>query len=395
VTRVLLLTGKGGVGKTTIAAATAVHAARAGHRVLLTSTDPAHSLADVLGVPLGDTPRAVEPGLDAQQLDAQARLEAHWSDVRAFLVGMLHAGGLGEVQAEELMLLPGLDELFALIDLQARAASGEHDVIVVDCAPTAETLRLLALPDALRWYIDRIIGPGRGLARAVAPVARAVGGFTMPDENVLGAVDRLQRDLATVHTLLRDRTRTSMRLVTNPERLALDETQRLWTSLSLFGYAVDAVVVNRVLPDVVHDPYLARWKQRHAEHLATARDTFSPLPVLVSHLHEDEPIGPDSLAELAGLLYGELDPTVVLHDAPGPSVETSDEGWVLRLALPLATREDVDVARRGSDLHVRAGGTHRTVPLPARLRRCRVTGAGMHDGVLEVRFADVNPAAAS
>ncbi|MFT4744840.1 MAG: arsenite-transporting ATPase, partial [Nitriliruptoraceae bacterium] len=281
-TRVLLLTGKGGVGKTTIAAATAVHAARAGHRVLLTSTDPAHSLADVLGVPLGDTPRAVEPGLDAQQLDAQARLEAHWSDVRAFLVGMLHAGGLGEVQAEELMLLPGLDELFALIDLQARAASGDHDVIVVDCAPTAETLRLLALPDALRWYIDRIIGPGRGLARAVAPVARAVGGFAMPDENVLGAVDRLQRDLATVHTLLRDRTRTSMRLVTNPERLALDETQRLWTSLSLFGYAVDAVVVNRVLPDVVHDPYLARWKQRHAEHLATARDTFSPLPVLVS-----------------------------------------------------------------------------------------------------------------
>ncbi len=391
-TRVLLLTGKGGVGKTTIAAATAVRAARSGARVLLTSTDPAHSLADVLDQPLGDQPTAVEPRLLGQQLDAQSRLESHWGEVREFLVQVLHATGLGEVQAEELMLLPGLDELFALIDLRARVDSGEHDVVVVDCAPTAETLRLLSLPDALGWYVDRIAGPGRGIARAVAPMARAVGGLPVPDEGVLTAVDRLQDDLAAVHALLQDRTNSSIRLVTNPERVALDETVRTWTSLALFGYAVDAVVVNKVLPDVVSDPWLAQWKQRHAEHLATAERSFAPVPVLTSHLTRDEPVGVDALAAVADACYGALDPVGVLHDDPGTTVAPSEEGWVLRMALPFASREDVDLARRGSDLHVRAGSAHRTVPLPARLRRCTVTGAAMRDGVLEIRFVDPTPA---
>ncbi len=391
-TRVLLLTGKGGVGKTTIAAATAVRAARSGARVLLTSTDPAHSLADVLDQPLGDQPTVVEPRLLGQQLDAQARLESHWGDVREFLVQVLHATGLGEVQAEELMLLPGLDELFALIDLRTRVASGDHDLVVVDCAPTAETLRLLSLPDALGWYVDRIAGPGRGIARAVAPMARAVGGIPVPDEGVLSAVDRLQDDLAAVHRLLQDRSRSSIRLVTNPERVALDETVRTWTSLALFGYAVDAVVVNKVLPEVVTDPWLAQWKQRHAEHLATAERSFAPVPVLTSHLTRDEPVGADALAEVATACYGDLDPVGVLHDDPGTTVTASDEGWVLRMALPFASRDDVDLARRGSDLHVRAGSAHRTVPLPARLRRCTVTGAAMRDGVLEIRFVDPTPA---
>ncbi len=390
-TRVLLLTGKGGVGKTTIAAATAIRAARGGARVLLTSTDPAHSLADVLDQPLGDEPRPVEERLLGQQLDAQTRLEAHWGDVREFLVQVLHAAGLGEVQAEELMLLPGLDELFALIDLRTQVESGAHDVIVVDCAPTAETLRLLSLPDALGWYVERIAGPGRGLARAMAPMARAVGGVPVPDEHVLTAVDRLQEDLAAVHRLLLDRSRASIRLVTNPERVALDETVRTWTSLALFGYAVDAVVVNRVLPPAVTDPWLAQWKQRHAEHLATAQRSFAPVPVLTSHLTRDEPIGADALAELAEACYGDLDATAILHDDPGTTVDASDDGWVLRMALPFATRDDVDLARRGGDLHVRAGGAHRTVPLPARLRRCDVTGAAMRDGVLEIRFVDPAP----
>lgn len=393
--RVLLLTGKGGVGKTTIAAATAVKAARAGARVLLTSTDPAHSLADVLDRPLGDEPVAVEPNLEAQQLDAQARLEAHWSEVREFLVQVLHAAGLGEVQAEELLLLPGMDELFALIDLRARVEQGEHDLVVIDCAPTAETLRLLSLPEALQWYVDRIAGPGRGLARAVAPMARAVSGVPVPDDQVLGAVDRLQSDLAAVHGLLQDRTRSTIRLVTNPERVALDETVRTWTTLALFGYGVDAVIVNRVLPDEVDDPYLARWKQRHAEHLATAERSFAPVPVLRTPLQPDEPIGTDALVQVAEDCYGTMDPAAVLHDAPGTTVTATDDGWVLRMELPFASRDDLDLGRRGGDLHVKVAGAHRTVPLPVRLRRCDVAGAALHDGVLEVRFATRAPSRAA
>ncbi len=395
-TRVLLLTGKGGVGKTTVAAATAVRAAAAGHRVLVTSTDPAHSLADALDHPLGDDPTPVAPRLRAQQLDTQARLEQHWGVVREFVVGVLRLGGMGEVQAEELVLLPGLDELVALVELRAQVAAGTHDLVVVDCAPTADTMRLLALPDAVRWYVDRLVGPGRGLARAVAPVARAVAGTVpVPDEEVLGVVDRLREDLAATHDLLQDRRRTSIRLVTTPEKLALDETLRLSASLSLFGYAVDAVVVNRLLPAAVADPYLARWKARHAEHLAAAEVAFAPVPVLVSELAPDEPVGLDALAAVGDRCYGALDPVAVLHEQPGTSVVATEHGWVLRLPLPFTSRDEVDLGRRGPDLHVRVGGAHRTVPLPARLRRARVVGAGMRDGVLEVRFADVARAAAS
>ena len=394
-TRVLLLTGKGGVGKTTVAAATAVRAAADGHRVLLTSTDPAHSLADVLDHELGDRPVAVAERLDAQQLDAQTRLERHWGEVRDFLVEVLHTTGIGQVQAEELLLLPGLDELFALVDLRHRVEQGSHDVVVVDCAPTAETLRLLALPDAVRFYVERAVGPGGRVARAARPVARAVAGLPLPDERVLTAVDRLRDDLGAVHRLLQDATRTSLRLVTAPERLALDETVRTATTLSLFGYAVDAVVVNRLLPDAVDDPYLATWKRRHAEHLATARATFAPVPVLTLPLAADEPVGVDLLAAVAEDLYGDVDPTAVLHDGAPVRIDPDGDDFVLRIALPLATRDQVDLARRGSDLHVRVGAAKRVVPLPVRLRRCEVAGAGLRDGVLQVRFRDPAPAAAS
>ncbi|MFT5222615.1 MAG: arsenite-transporting ATPase, partial [Glaciecola sp.] len=281
-TRIVLFTGKGGVGKTTVAAATAVRAAAAGKRVLITSTDPAHSLSDAFDQPLQDGPTPIlgDVGGDgtgrllAQQIDAQARLEHHWRDVRDYLVELLAFGGVGEVQAEELVLLPGLDEIFSLIDLRKQVESGEHDLIVVDCAPTAETLRLLALPDALRWYVERMLQPGRRVAKAVRPVVNRLGGAPLPQDEVFGAVESIHADLARVHAILQDATRSTVRLVVNPERMVVAEAIRTATSLALFGYAVDAVIVNRVLPDEITDPYLAKWKLRHAEHLATIESSF-------------------------------------------------------------------------------------------------------------------------
>jgi arsenite-transporting ATPase len=199
VTRVVLFTGKGGVGKTTCAAASAAFAARRGARVLVTSTDPAHSLADAFDTPVGDRPTPVADGVDAQQIDAQTRLEAHWREIRDYLVQLLAWGGLGEVQAQELVLVPGFDELFALLDLQEQVRAGAYDLVVVDCAPTAETLRLLALPDALQWYAEKLVQPGRRVARAVRPLATRVGGVPVPEDGVFGAVDRLQQRLAAVH----------------------------------------------------------------------------------------------------------------------------------------------------------------------------------------------------
>jgi arsenite/tail-anchored protein-transporting ATPase len=394
-TRVLLFTGKGGVGKTTVAAATAARAAADGARVLVTSTDPAHSLADVFDQPLGDEPQPIADRLSAQQIDAQARLERHWRDVRDYLVELLAWGGVGEVEAEELVLLPGLDELFALIDLRRQVRAGEHDLVVVDCAPTAETLRLLALPDALRWYVDRILQPGRRVARAVRPVMSRVGGVPVPRDEVFGVVERLHGELAEVHDLLRDTDRTTVRLVVNPERMVIAEAMRTATSLSLFGYGVDAVVVNRLLPDEVTDPYLARWKARHAEHLATVRERFAPTPVLTAPLLDDELVGTDALAGLAELVYGDRDPLAVFHATRPVTVEADgDGGHVLALALEFTAREDVDLHRRGGDLHVKVAGVRRTIPLPAALRRSEVAGARFRDGVLEVRFAAPEPAVA-
>jgi arsenite/tail-anchored protein-transporting ATPase len=395
----VLFTGKGGVGKTSVAAATAVRAASRGRRVLVTSTDPAHSLADALDLPLGDRPVPVplasgDGTLAAVQIDAQERLERHWREVRDYLVALLAWGGAGDVQAEELVLLPGLDELFALVDLRAQVASGRYDLIVVDCAPTAETLRLLSLPDALRWYVDRILGPGRRVARAVRPLTRRRaegGGAPIPDEDVFGTVERLHDDLGAVRELLADPDRSSVRLVVNPERLVVAETQRTATSLSLFGYGIDAVVVNRVFPDAVTDPYLRRWKQRQAGHLATVRDAFAPTPVLTAPLFDDELDGPEALVRLADEVYGDHDEAAVLSDRRPVEVVRDGDDHVLVLALPFATRHDVELHRRGGDLHLGVAGVRRIVPLPAVLRRCEVAGARLEDGRLEVRFVSTDP----
>ncbi|HEX2028133.1 MAG TPA: ArsA family ATPase, partial [Nitriliruptorales bacterium] len=373
--RVLLFTGKGGVGKTTVAAATAARAASDGARVLVTSTDPAHSLADVFDLPLGDAPTPVAPNLAAQQIDPQLRLEEHWREVRDYLVELLAWGGLAEVQAEELALLPGLDELFSLVDLRSRIEARDHDLIVVDCAPTAETLRFLALPDAVRWYVERVVVPGRHIARAVRPVATRVSTLPIPEDRVFGAVQRLHRDLGAVHALLQDPGVTSVRLVINPERVVISEALRTATSLSLFGYALDAVVVNRLLPDAVSDPYLARWKARHAEHLTTVRHSFAPTPVLTARLFDDELQGLTALHRLAASIYGDMDVAAVLHHSRPVHLRRDGDDYRLSIALPFASKDDLQLHRRGHELHVKVAGVKRTVPLPAAVRRHEVAGA--------------------
>lgn len=391
VTRVLLFTGKGGVGKTTVAAATALRAAVRGRRVLVTSTDPAHSLADAFDIPLTDAPTPVVDHLDAQQIDAQRRLERHWRQVRDYLVELLAWGGLNGVQAEELVLVPGLDEVFSLVDLRGQVASDRYDLIVVDCAPTADTLRLLALPDALRWYVERVVAPGRQLVRAVRPVMTRVSNVPVPKDAVFGAVERIQRELAAVHAILQDPAVSTVRLLVNPERMVIREAQRSATSLGLFGYAVDAVVVNRLLPEQVSDPYLNRWKARHADHLADVVASFAPTPVLTAPLFDDELVGLTALGQLATALYGGLDETAVLHSSRPISLRAEGTGYRLDIALPFATGDDLDLHRRDHVLHVKVGGVKRTVPLPATVRHLEVGGARLRDGVLEVRFVAAVP----
>ena len=386
--RVLLFTGKGGVGKTSVAAATALRAAALGARTLVMSTDPAHSLADSFGVPIGDAPTPVAAGLDAQQLDAQRRLESHWREIRDYLVTLLRWGGVGEIEAEELAVVPGLEEVFSLVDVRRRLDEDTYDLLVVDCAPTGETLRLLSLPDALSWYIERVFPVERKVARMVRPVLGRVTTMPLPADDVLGAVERLYESLEGVRGALTDAGRASVRLVTMPERMVIAESRRSYTALNLFGYHVDAVVVNRLLPDAVTDPWFGRWKELQAEHLATIEAAFTGVPILRAPLFDEEVTGREALERLAASVYGDHEPHALLRKGEPMTLDRTERGWALRLALPFTERGDVEAFRRGDELYVKVGGHTRSLLLPSALLRCDVAGAGLADGQLEVRFAE-------
>ena len=386
--RIILFTGKGGVGKTTTAASYAVHAARAGVRTLVLSTDVAHSLGDALGLPLPDgSVVSVADGLDALQVSARTSVEASWRDVQEWLLGVLDALGLDPVVAEELTSLPGADELAALSALRTHVSAGRHDLVVVDCAPTAETLRLLALPEILAWHLERLLPLQRSVVSALRPAVRAAVGVPLPPPEVLEAIRTWHAQMRDVATVLTS-PQTSVRLVLTPETVVIAEARRMLTSLSLYGYAVDAVVVNRLLPAGT-DPWVASWNTAQALGVEQVRESFAGIPVLVAPYLAAEPVGVDALAELAArtdtTALGDRGITDPVEPA-GLRVELTEGGYRLRLPLPHATSTDVALSRRDDDLLVDVGGHHRVVTLPSVLRRCVVRGASVREGVLVVRF---------
>lgn len=385
--RVLIHTGKGGVGKTTMAAATAIRLARDGRRTLVLSTDVAHSLADVLDHPLGDRPTTVGPGLDAEQLRPDERLRSGWREIGDYLQALLAWGGADPLEAAELALLPGLDELFALLDLDAHARSGRYDVVVVDCAPTAETLRLLGLPEVLGWYIERLLPVQRHVTRALRPTVGRMTSLPLPADDVFRAVGALYDQLRAVRDLLLDADRTSVRVVVTPDRVVLAEARRTLTSLALFGHRVDAVVVNRVVPDDSTDPFLAGWRARQRRVADELAATIGDVPRLDVALTADEPVGEAALAPLADAAYGTDDPAAVLHAGPRPEVVGAGGPTpVLRLPLPDCAADDVDLLQRGDELYVDVGGHRRALVLPTALRARPVTSATVADGWLEIGF---------
>ncbi len=382
--RVLLFTGKGGVGKTTTAAATAALAASRGRKTLVLSTDPAHSLADALGVPVGSVPTEVDTGFYAVQIDTQVAFERTWRDVQDYLRGVLERAGVNALQAEELTVLPGAEEVLALLELRRQVASGRFDLVVVDCAPTGETLRLLALPEALRWYVEKVFPAQRRALRAVRPLLSRVSGPAVPHDSVFEAVARLHTQLSEVRELLTAPT-TSVRLVLTPEAVVVAEARRTLTSLALYGYQVDGLVANRVFA-ASGDGWTAGWVAAQQQQLEAVRRDTAPLPLLESAYAAAEPVGLQALIDVGEALYGDQDPSrsEPVEDLVG--VTQDRDGFLLSLALPLARLEDVDLARSGDELVVTVGGRRRLLALPGALCRCTVTGARLLGGRLVVRF---------
>ena len=385
--RILLFTGKGGVGKTTVAAATAVRAAAAGHRTLVMSTDPAHSLADSFDIPLTSQAQQIEARLWAEQIDAQERLESNWRDIQEFVVSFLNWAGVDAVEAEELSVIPGLDEIFSLTDVKRHVDSGRFDLLVVDCAPTAETLRLLSLPEAMNWYIERIFPVERRVVKTIRPLLTRITSMPIADDRIFAAVERLHRNLDGVRQLLTNDRMSSVRLVVNPEKMVIAEAKRTYTYLSLFGYRVDAVVVNRIIPDEVEDPYFGTWKDIQAEHLQTVRESFEPLPILTARLFDREMVGLSLLAAMGEEVYGDRDVTGVLHRDEPMRIRKRGGSYVLSLRLPFTEKGELEVYRKADELFLRVGTYKRNLVLPQTLQRLEVKEANFVEDRLEIRFA--------
>ena len=386
--RILLFTGKGGVGKTTIAAATAVRAAQEGHRTLITSTDPAHSLADSFDVALGDEVSEIRKNLWAEQIDAQSRLEANWRDIQEYIISFLNWAGIDAIEAEELSVIPGLDEIFSLTDVKRHVESGLFDLLVIDCAPTAETLRLLSLPEVMNWYIERIFPVERKVVKTIRPILTRITTMPIAEDRIFAAVERLHRNLEGVGKLLRDEERASVRLVVNPEKMVIAEARRTYTYLSLFGYRVDAIIANRIIPGDVTDPYFGKWKEIQNEHLATIRESFEPVPVLTARLFEQEMVGFDLLNRMGEDVYEDTDATKVLHLDEPIRVEKRGAWYVLSMQLPFTDRKQLDIHRRAEELVVRVGSYKRTLILPHALQRLEIREARFVEDRLEIRFKE-------
>ncbi|WP_425463958.1 ArsA family ATPase [Nocardioides marmorisolisilvae] len=383
--RIILFTGKGGVGKTTSAAGTATLAARRGERTLVLSTDAAHSLGDAFNHPIGPEPTLVAENLWVHQVDAQRRFERSWGDIQGYLMSVLDAAGVDPITAEELTVIPGAEEVLALLELRNHALSGEWDVIVVDCAPTAETLRLLALPEALNWYMSRMFGVQRKVMRALRPVLTRAAGVPMPEDSVFDAVERLHGELEEIQQILTDKD-ASVRLVLTPEAVVVAEARRSLTTLSLYGYRVDGVIANRVFPAEGGDAWREAWVSAQEHVLAEVRQSFVDLPIWMSSYQPGEPMGAEALAAFAEAAYGDSDPLAIPTGEGPMTITRTATGAVLRIALPFAAKEDVDLARHGDELVVTVGSYRRLLALPAALTRHTVTGARVEAGSLQVKF---------
>jgi len=391
--RVILMTGKGGVGKTSVAAATGLRCAELGYKTLVLSTDPAHSLADSFDLELGHDPRLVRPHLWGAELDALMELEGNWGAVKRYITQVLQARGLDGVQAEELAILPGMDEIFGLVRMKRHYDEGTYDVLIIDSAPTGTALRLLSLPEVGGWYMRRFYKPLQGMSMAlrplVEPLFRPIAGFSLPDKEVMDAPYEFYEQIEALEKVLTDNTQTSVRLVTNPEKMVIKESLRAHAYLSLYNVSTDLIIANRIIPDKVTDPFFARWKENQQVYKQEIYDNFHPLPVKEVPLYSEEMCGLPALERLKETLFAEEDPTKVYYQENTIRVVQQENNYSLELYLPGIPKEQIQLNKTGDELNIRIGNHRRNLVLPQALAALKPSGAKMEDDYLKISFSNV------
>lgn len=392
--RLILMTGKGGVGKTSVAAATGLQCAELGYKTLVLSTDPAHSLADSFDMELGHEPRLVRENLWGAELDALIELEANWGSVKRYITQVLQARGLEGIQAEELAILPGMDEIFGLVRMKRHYDEGFYDVLIIDSAPTGTALRLLSLPEVGGWYMRRFYKPFQGISVAlrplVEPIFRPIAGFSLPDKEVMDAPYEFYEQIEALEKVLTDNTQTSVRLVTNPEKMVIKESLRAHAYLSLYNVATDLIVANRIIPETVTDPFFQRWKENQTQYRDEIHKNFHPLPVKEVPLYSEEMCGLEALDRLKETLYGkDEDPSQVYYKETTVRVVQNQNEYSLELYLPGIPKDQIQLSKSADELNITIGNHRRNLVLPQALAALQPSGAKMEDDYLKIRFSEV------
>ena len=390
--RIIFFAGKGGVGKTSVAAATGIRVAEMGQRTVIMSLDMAHSLSDIFDLDKSlldknkGRPVKVGKNLWIQELDIQEEVEKNWGEIYTYISTLLNTTGLDEILAEELAILPGMEEVSLLLFINDYVKRKKYDVIILDCAPTGESLRFISIPTALEWYIKKIFKMEKAITKYVRPIAKRVWDVPLPGDDYFDAIEYLFERLKGVDKLLVDPEVTTVRLVTNPEKIVLKETQRAFMYFSLYKMHIDGIIMNRILPDDVSDIYFQKWRENQKEYIRKAEEYFSPVPIFPVNLFRDEVLGYDSLKTLSGQIYGERNPLEKFFDGKPYSIEKKNGEYRLMMKLPFVAKTDLEVNKVSDELIVRVGSFKRHLLLPRQVAAAKSIRARLDGQNLYIHF---------